>query len=216
MSKTVTREFTVYSFSELSEEAKERVRQDYLESNRWPEDFQEMMKSDLDTLFPNSDLKVSFDSSCSQDEHMNIYGDLSLTDTLNFLSDILYTDEFSNFTEKEIRFLKWAVSEYPQTVKLRDGMQYSRPGVYGTKYGIARGSDLIEDLEYDLEYDNIRDIRYNTLGKMEKVMKKVFKKICMQWALNAEEYFYSVDDSEVEEWAEDNDYYFTENGGIFD
>ena len=42
MSKTVTREFTVYSFSELSEEAKERVRQDYLESNRWPEDFQEI------------------------------------------------------------------------------------------------------------------------------------------------------------------------------
>ena len=93
MSKTVTREFTVYSFSELSEEAKERVRQDYLESNRWPEDFQEMMKSDLDTLFPNSDLKVSFDSSCSQDEHMNIYGDLSLTDTLNFLSDILYVPD---------------------------------------------------------------------------------------------------------------------------
>lgn len=209
MSKTVTKEFTVYSFSELSEEAKERVRQDYLELNRWPEDFQEMMESDLDTLFPNSDLKVSFSVCYCQDDHMDIYGEFSLIDILNFLSS-------ADFTEKEIRFLKWAVSEYPQTVKLRDGMQYSRPGVYGTKYGIARDSDLTEDLEYDLEYDNIRDIRYNTLGKMEKVMKKVFKKICMQWALNAEEYFYSVDDSEVEEWAEDNDYYFTENGKIFD
>ena len=216
MSKTVTKEFTVYSFSELSEEAKEVVRQDYLKWNRCPEDFAEMVEYYLSETFPTSTLKVSFDASCSQDEHMNIYGDLSLTDTLNFLSDILYTDEFSNFTEKEIRFLKWAVSEYPQIVKLRDGMRYSRPGVYGTKYGIARDSDLTEDLEYDLEYDNIRDIRYNTLEKMEKAMKKVFKKICMQLALNAEEYFYSVDDSEVEEWAEDNDYCFTEDGKIFD
>ena len=213
MSKTVTREFTVYSFSELSEEAKEVVRQDYLEWNRCPEDFQEMMEYYLSEAFPNSDLEVSFSVCYCQDDHMNIYGEFSLIDILNFLSSADFTE---NFTEKESRFLKWAVSEYPQTVKLRDGMRYSRPGVYGTKYGIALDSDLTEDLEYDLEYDNIRDIRYNTLEKMEKAMEKVFKKICMQWALNAEEYFYSVDDSEVEEWAEDNDYCFTEDGKIFD
>lgn len=60
MSKTITREFTVYSFSELSEDAKERARQYYLECNRWSEDLQEMMESDLGVLFPISDLKVSF------------------------------------------------------------------------------------------------------------------------------------------------------------
>lgn len=207
MSKTVTREFTVYSFSELSEEAKERVRQDYLESNRWPEDFQEMMESDLDTLFPNSDLKVSFSVCYCQDDYMGIYGEFSLTDILNFLSSADFTE---NFTEKEICFLKWAVSEYPQTIKLNGNNYYVR------KYGIAWDSDLTSDLEYDLEYDNIRDIRYNTLEKIEKVMTEIFEKICRKYFEYAEKFFYEVDDSEVEEWAEDNDYCFTEDGKIFD
>lgn len=206
MSKTVTREFTVYSFSELSEEAKERVRQDYLESNRWPEDFQEMMESDLDTLFPNSDLKVSFSVRYCQDDHMDIYGEFSLIDILNFLSSADFTE---NFTEKEIRFLKWAISEYPQTVKLNGYERSFR------RYGIAWDSDLTSDLEYDLKYDNIRDIRYNTLEKMEKVMTEIFEKICREFFEDAEKYFYEANDLEVEEWAEDNDYYFTENGKIF-
>lgn len=207
MSKTVTREFTVYSFSELSEDAKERVRANYLEWNRCPEDFQEMMESDLGVLFPISDLKVSFSVCYCQDDYMGIYGEFSLTDILNFLSSEEFTE---NFTEKEIRFLKWAVSEYPQTIKLNGNNYYFR------KYGITWDSDLTSGLEYDLEYDNIQDIRYNTLEKMEKVMTEIFEKICREYFEDAEKYFYEVDDSEVEEWAEDNDYCFAENGEIFD
>lgn len=203
MSKTVTREFTVYSFSELSEKAKEKVRANYLEWNHCSEDFAEMMESDLGVLFPNSDLKVSFSVCYCQDDHMNIYGEFSLIDILNFL----YSAEF---TEKEIRFLKWAVSEYPQTVKLNGNDYYFR------KYGIAWDSDLTSDIEYDLECNNIRDIRYNTLEKMEKAMTEIFEKICWEYFEDAEKYFYEAEDWEVEEWAEDNDYYFTENGEIFD
>lgn len=207
MSKTVTREFTVYSFSELSEEAKERVRQDYLESNRYPEDFQEMMEYYLSETFPTSTLKVSFSVCYCQDDHMGIYGEFSLTDILNFLSS---ADFAENFTEKEIRFLKWTVSEYPQTIKLNGNNRKFR------RYGIAWDSDLISDMEYDLEYDNIQDIRYNTLEKMEKVMTEIFEKICRNFFEDAEKFFYEVDDSEIEEWAEDNGYCFTEDGEIFD
>lgn len=207
MSKTVTREFTVYSFSELSEKAKERVRQDYLEYDRRPEDFQEMMGYYLSEAFPNSDLEVSFSVCYCQDDHMNIYGEFSLIDILNFLSSADFTE---NFTEKEIRFLKWAVSEYPQTIKLNGNNYYFR------KYGIAWDSDLTSGLEYDLEYDNIQDIRYNTLEKMGKAMTETFEEICRKYFEYAEKFFYEVDDSNIEEWAEDNDYFFTENGEIFD
>lgn len=203
MSKTVTREFTVYSFSELSEKAKERVRQDYLEWNHCLEDFREMMESDLAILFPNSDLKVSFSVCYCQDDYMDIYGEFSLIDILNFLSS-------ADFTEKEIRFLKWAVSEYPQTIKLNGNNRKFR------RYGIAWDSDLTSDMEYNLQHDNIRNIRYNTLEKMEKVMTEIFEKICRNFFEDAEKFFYEVDDSEVEEWAEDNDYCFTEDGEIFD
>lgn len=206
MSKTVTREFTVYSFSELSEEAKEVVRQDYLEWNRWPEDFQEMMDYDLTELFPASDLELAFEVSFSQSDFMGIYGSLSLIDAVNIVSI-----EFKNdFTEKEIRFLKWAVSEYPQNVELSGNRHKFR------RYGIAWDSDLISDLEYNLEYDNIRDIRYKTLEKFETKLTGFLEELCKAYFTEAEKYFYEANDSEVEEWAEDNDYYFTENGKIFD
>jgi hypothetical protein len=42
------------------------------------------------------------------------------------------------------------------------------------------------------------------------------EELCKVYFTEAEKYFYEVDDAEVEEWAEDNDYYFTENGEIFD
>lgn len=206
MSKTVTREFTVYSFSELSEEAKERARQDYLEWNRCPEDFQDIMDYDLTELFPASDLKLAFEVSFSQSDFMGIYGNLSLIDAINIVSI-----EFKNdFTEKEIRFLKWAVSEYPRNVELSGNSRKFR------RYGIAWDSDLISDLEYDLEYDNIRDIRYKTLEKFETKLTGFLEELCKAYFSEAEKYFYEADDSEVEEWAEDNDYYFTENGKFFD
>ena len=56
----------------------------------------------------------------------------------------------------------------------------------------------------------------NTLEKMEKAMTEIFEKICRKYFEYAEKFFYEVDDSEVEEWAEDNDYCFTEDGKIFD
>lgn len=205
MSKTVTREFTVYSFSELSEDAKGKVRANYLEWNRCPEDFQDIMGYNLTELFPDSNLELAFAVSFSQSDFMGIYGNLSLVDAVNIVSI-----EFKNdFTEKEIRFLKWAVSEYPQTIKLNGNNRKFR------RYGIAWDSDLTSDLEYDLECNNIRDIRYNTLEKMEKAMTEIFEKVCRKYFEYAEKFFYEVEDSEVEEWAEANDYCFTENGEIF-
>lgn len=205
MNKTITREFTVYSFSELSEDAKEKVRANYLEWNRCPEDFQDIMNYDLTELFPASDLKLAFEVSFSQSDFMGIYGNLSLIDAVNIVSI-----EFKNdFTEKEIRFLKWAVSEYPQNVELTGNSNYFR------KYGIAWNSDLTYNLIYDLECGNIRGIRYKTLEKFETKLTGFLEELCKAYFTEAEKYFYEADDSEVEEWAEDNGYYFTENGKIF-
>ena len=206
MSKTVTRELTVYSFSELSEDAKEKVRANYLEWNRYPEDFQDIMNYDLTELFPASDLKLAFEVSFSQSDFMGIYGVLSLVDAVNIVSI-----EFKNdFTEKEFRCLKWAVSEYPQNVELTWNSNYFR------KYGIAWNSDLTYNLRYELECGNIRGIRYKTLEKFETKLTGFLEELCKAYVTEAEKYFYESDDSDVEEWAEDNDYYFTENGKIFD
>lgn len=164
------------------------------------------MDYDLTELFPASDLKLAFEVSFSQSDLMGIYGNLSLIDAVNIVSI-----EFKNdFTEKEIRFLKWAVSEYPQNVELSGDRRKFR------KYGIAWDSDLTCNLMYDLECENIRGIRYKTLEKFETKLTGFLEELCKAYYTEAEKYFYEVDDSDVEEWTEDNDYYFTENGEIFD
>ena len=47
-------------------------------------------------------------------------------------------------------------------------------------------------------------------------MTEIFEKICRNFFEDAEKFFYEVDYSEIEEWAEDNGYCFTEVGEIFD
>ena len=100
----MTKEFTVYNYCELSEDAKNRVKMEYLKLDRTPEDFQYMLKENLDDKFERSPLSVNFDFSCRQGSGLNIEGSLEF-------SDILQIEEICNkFTEKENRALYLPIS----------------------------------------------------------------------------------------------------------
>lgn len=78
---TEIREFNVYKFAELSQAAKEKVRDWYLEGQEsciFTEDC--MMR--LSELFPNSDLKVQYSLGYCQGDGLNIYGEIRLDELL--------------------------------------------------------------------------------------------------------------------------------------
>ena len=58
--EVVIREYKVYNFSELSEDAKEKAKQWYLDDDFRPQEFENIYTEDLHYLFNNSDLKMQF------------------------------------------------------------------------------------------------------------------------------------------------------------
>ena len=81
--KEVTMVFNVYRFEELNEEAKEVVKQWYLDGQD-TNIFSDDLKSKLDVFFPNSDLNANYNLNCSQGDYVNINGNISLKDVLWF------------------------------------------------------------------------------------------------------------------------------------
>lgn len=118
----------VYTFDELSDSAKDRVRDDmyvpYWES--YTDCAYEAMRFDLDTMFPNSDLKVQFDFSCTQGSGVNIYGVMKLTDAINALQTndtCPLTDEQSAELMERYSYVEFMFSEnyrYTYSMKFID------------------------------------------------------------------------------------------------
>ena len=104
----ITREYKVYNFSELSEDAKEKVKQWYLDDDFRPYEFENIYTEDLKYLFNNSDLKLQFSLSYCQGDGLNIYGKLDLMDVFTAIRDTEHSGDLFEqykdlFSEHELR-----------------------------------------------------------------------------------------------------------------
>ena len=196
----ITRNYTVYNYSELSAEAKEVVKEWYIDDDIRTEIFSEDINYMLQEDFKNSNLKVQYSLGYRQGDGLNIYGDLCL-------SDIIDKINFDNFSEKEKKFILWSIKEYPQTVKL----PYNHPYCYC----IARQADFSGYIEYDLENCRMRDINYIALEKFDKACIEYFEKLCSEYEDAGYTYFYEPDETEICETCEANDWKFTADGKFF-
>lgn len=142
--RTVTT--SIYTFSELSESAKNKVRESYSESLE-PFMFTEYCECYLDSLLPNSDLKVEYDLSYSQGDYFTILGEADLSDVLAKISD--------NYTDKELKYLRWFIKEWIGSVEISRGCYYGSDYFYRSKIDFAEKEteeyllDLCNQLEKD-------------------------------------------------------------------
>ena len=196
----ITRNYTVYDYSELSAEAKEVVKEWYIDDDFRTEIFSEDINNMLSYDFKRSKLEVQYSLSYCQGDGLNIYGELNLLDMIDKIS-------FDDFTEKEKRFILWAVTNYNQDIKL----PYNHPYCYC----IARQADFSAYIEYDMEDDKIRDINYIALEKFEAACIEYFENLCSEYAEAGYKYFYEPDETEICEACEANDWKFTADGKFF-
>lgn len=186
---TEIREFNVYNFDELSEDAKEKVKEWYLEGQE-PCIFSDMCKEQLDIDFPNSNLKVEY--------QLNIYGKLNPYDMLTHIDDL---------TEKEIRTIK-IYSEQCADIEIPGGNhRYS--------FCQAEHIDFAEEWIDDLKYQEFRNINSNLIKKFETAVQELFTDLCKQFEKWGYDYFYEIDDEHLEEICESNQYEFHEDGSFY-
>lgn len=200
--RTITTVVTtnVYTFNELTKKAKERVRQDYLSDEIRTDIFSEDCMNKITELFPNSDLKIQYSLNSCQGDGFNIYGEIFFKDLMEVLKD--------KFTKKEENFLKWAFEE--------TGIDSCEiPSNHHYCYCIASYIEFAEEIFDALEYYDMKNIKKDILEKMEKETRKYFQNLCREFENEGYDFFYNVSDDELEDWANMNEYEFTEDGKIF-
>ena len=196
--REITKTYNVYSYNELSEEGKEKVRQWYLEGQE-PYFFTEMCLEKLAELFPKSELKVQYSLNSCQGDGLNIYGKIYLDEVLENIKD--------QFTEKELKFFKWLFDRYGSSYELKSNNHYC--------YCIcSMCHDFLEDYIYYMKDENMKNIPKATFEKFNRLVGKYLDTVCADYEEAGYNYFYEVEESDLEEWAEANEYEFYEDGRI--
>ena len=208
--RTATINYEVYKYNELSDEAKEKAKQWYLERQE-PFVFSEMVKEDLNCLFGKNSLDVQYSLSYCQGDGLNIYGEINAEDIFKCLEKHnggTQLAEFENvLTDKEKKTILHYAKEC-NSIKLPMNNRYC--------YSLADYIDIAEDWGYDLEcYSGYENINLEVLVKFEQLVRNIFYKLCRSYEKWGYEYFYEISDEELEEMCEANGYEFLEDGTVF-
>lgn len=204
-----TVEYNVYHYSELSAEAKEKVREWYLEG-REPFIFTEMCEEDLYNLFGENDLKVQYSLGYRQGDGFNIYGKIDAEAIFKCLENHNGGSQLEKFenvlTDKEKKTILNYANECGE-IELPSNNRYC--------YSLADYINIAEDWGYQLEDWGYKNINTEALKKFEKMVKGIFETLCSDYEKQGYEYFYEIEEEELEEMCEANEYEFLENGEIF-
>ena len=198
------KEFTTigYSYNELNEEAKEAVKQWYLDDTLRSDFFYEDIKEQLKEAFPRSSLNVSFSLSYCQGDGLNIYGEINLFDFLKYW-------DVSEKVRRTIEFYieKSGLTTYVFTANSRYGYSCKHLDEKEIPY-ITR--EYIEALEYQ----QIRDINEALIEEYFADLFNHFAQLDEEYEREGYDYLYDCEEEEIAEFCEANDYYFTESGGF--
>lgn len=208
--RTVTDVYNVYNYNELSDEAKEKAKQWYLDDDFRTAEFTVMTEEDLNNLFDEK-LSVQYSLSNRQGDGLNIYGEIHAESIMECLREHNGGEQLKQFedrlNEKEWKIICHYAKEC-DTIKLPANRQYC--------YCIADRIDVAEDWYYQLEnYSGYANINMEVLKKFEKLVVDIFKFLCREYEDMGYKFFYEVDDEEMEYTCEANGWEFLENGTFY-
>ena len=200
--KTITRNYNVYKYAELSEQAKDKVRTDYLidYSEENVSFFHDTAIEYLKAKYPNSDLNIEFDFSGCQSSGLNIYGTFNLIDF-----DYTGKDDFT-----------WFLNFVSGEIELR-----SNKGSYTYSLKDIDESKIYHALcaEYEDALDNIYiGLTDDGRGQIERLTKMVLaklKEVENNLYVQGENMVNYISDESMMETSEVNEWYYFKNGELF-
>ena len=198
--------YEVYTFPELSDKAKEKVKQWYLDGQN-PDVFSDDCDDELASLFPNSELKVEYSLSYCQGDGLNIYGELTPVDVLDGIENNSFKLE-GYFSKEEIEILRRYCRGYDfDVIVLPRNIRYG----YCMADRIMFAEDWIEEIKY---WNGRCDIE-KLIKRFEKFVKDLFKSLAKEYEERGYNYFYEIEESDLAEICEANEYEFLEDGTLF-
>lgn len=207
--KTVAVEYNIYKYNELSEKAKEKVKEWYLQGQE-AFIFTDDCKQDLYNLFGKNDLDVQYSLSYCQGDGFNIYGKIDAESIFNCLEKHNGGTQLERFedmlTDKEKRTILHYAEECGD-IELPMNNHYC--------YSLTDYIDIVEEWAWRLEYADYSNINMDALKKFEKLVRGIFNTLCRCYEKWGYEFFYEISDEDLEEVCEANEWDFFEDGTLF-
>lgn len=197
--RTIIIEERVYSFSELSEKAKERAIQDFINTGIRDEDFYEWLECAARETFGN-DISVQMSLFSSQGDGINVYGNVDVEKILS--------DAKNLFTEKEYKALIW----YNGQGYLDISLPYNRRYCYCMANRLDSGADIAEEIA--LNYD-LRDINVSAIEKLRNLIVDTAEEFCREKEKDGYDFICEIPEEEFLEMAEANEWEFLEDGTLY-
>ena len=209
--KTITETKNIYKYEELSEEAKETVKQWYLDDEFRAQDFEEITLEGLHELFKNSKLKVQFSLNFCQGDGLNIYGKLNLMDVFTAIKNPENKELFEKYNDKFSEHEQRTIEAYIEVCGNEIELPYNRNYCYCISDKIDFANEWIEELQY-CDYSNIK---FGIIEKVESLIIEIFETLSSTYEKIGYDYFYEVDEEELQEMCESNEWEFLEDGTLY-
>ena len=201
--RTVTKSYDVYKYDELSDDAKAKVKDLFLQWRGEDGDiFKEDCENSLAEMFPNSDLKVQYSLTYSQGDGFNTYGTLNIKDLLN--ADFnKYPLNDSGITAPANKDAILAACDKADVydIDLEENRRYG--------YSLADRLEVVPNNDEDLTDEDTA-----LLSDLENFAREVMEAINSKFEKNGYDYFYEMSEEEVRDMADANEYEFTEDGEL--
>lgn len=201
--RKIVKEFNVYKYEELSEEAKQKVRNDFLEDFHTPEEILNIWQDEIRPLFYGNEFNVQFSLNYCQGDGVNIYGKTSIYFILKYMG-FEYPELYKKFTDKEIK-----------TLLHYDVFYLHFPSNLRYNYCYINEADLCTEIICELRLRNFKNINYNVIHKFWNLTREMVKLICKNFEERGYEYFEKIDEEEIYDICYLNNYEFYENGEIY-
>lgn len=191
----------IYKFDELSREAKNRAKKDYLNDCRSYE-WSEYIKAELENVFPHSALLVEWSLNSCQGDGVNVYGSINPED--------VFSD--GGFTDKEKEIISNYYSEcsiFEEYLTIPRNLSYN--------YCKAQEVETTEIIVADMEETGWDDVSQYaaTIEKYRAAMINKAEEFCARMEKEGYEYLYNISDADFQEIAEANDWEFFEDGRLY-
>lgn len=189
--KTVTETFDIYTFDELTEKAKRKAIDYYLEFLTDCDEFTDSCLYFLHDLFPNSKLEVEYDLGYCQGDFFNFYGNLDLGD--------LYKHISSKLSSKQIKFYQHVLKDWAVDCSIPSG------------HYTATNISILDEAVSDMEYYGYSNIPYSDIETINTIARDYLSEVCESLKNEGYSYFYP-DIDYIQSYYNDAEYYFTAGG----
>lgn len=214
--RTIIETKEVYTYDELSDSAKQAVKDWYLTERSYFGDFDEMVTEDLRSIFGDNMLDVQYSLGYSQGDGLNIYGKINAKKILDFMgSDVAgelskkYSNVLSNDDKNKIR--QWC-DKYGDIHYDSVGIIMVPKNPYRYSYCVSDMIEFADDWATELYYYGIEDT--DVLAKFEQACRDLFKELCNMYERWGYEYFYEIEDDEMSEICSANEWEFYKDGQV--